>query len=98
MEGTPRILLILKPSPAREALAKSLTESGWTVDATSSTFRGVSGLAREPRQAVVLGLDDVMDEELETLPTARPLASRTIAEAAQNKELTELPRQAVNSL
>lgn len=71
MKKGPRILLILKPSPAREALTHSLTEAGWIVDATPSTFRGVSGLAREPRRVVVIGLDDIIDEELEAIRVIR---------------------------
>ena len=65
------VLLILKPSPAREALSKALVEDGFDVDATDSSFRGVSGLARRPRDVIVLGLDDLMDEELEAIKVIR---------------------------
>ena len=71
MDKRPRVLLILKPSPARESLAEVLTQDGFEVEATGSTFRGVSGIARQPREIVVFGLDDVMDEELEAIKVIR---------------------------
>lgn len=65
------VLLILKSSPAREALSKALVEDGFDVDVTDSSFRGVSGLARRGRDVIVLGLDDLMDEELEAIKVIR---------------------------
>ncbi len=66
-----QVLLILKPSPARESLTQLLTQQGFEVEAQPSTFRAVSGLARHPRDIVIIGLDDLLDEELEVVKVIR---------------------------
>lgn len=71
MKELPRVLLILKPSPARESLSQVLEAEGFKVDSTESTFRGISGLARQRRDIIFFGLDDLMDEELEAIKVVR---------------------------
>jgi len=71
MNSPKRVLLLLKGSPARERLSELLEEQGFTVDAQPSTFRAVSGLARTPRDVVIVGLDDLLDEEVEVVRVIR---------------------------
>ena len=71
MTASKRVLLLLKPSPARERLSALLTEQGFEVTAQPSTFRAVSSLAKAPCDVVVIGLDDLLDEELEVVRVIR---------------------------
>lgn len=66
-----RVLLLLRPSPARESLRKVLEEQGFQTDAQASTFRAVSSLARQPRDVIIVGLDDLLDEEVEVVRVIR---------------------------
>jgi len=71
MNSARRVLLLLKPSPARESLSRLLEEQGHEVTAQASTFRAVSGLAKRPCDVVIVGLDDLLDEELEVVRVIR---------------------------
>jgi DNA-binding NarL/FixJ family response regulator len=66
-----QVLLILKPSPARESLTQLLTEQGFEIQSQPSTFRAVSSLAKRPCEAVILGLDDLLEEEIEVVRVIR---------------------------
>lgn len=71
MNGPKRVLLLLRPSAARESLSELLEAQGFEVDAQPSTFRAVSSLARKSRDVVIVGLDDLLDEELEVVRVIR---------------------------
>jgi DNA-binding NarL/FixJ family response regulator len=71
MNSARRVLLLLKPSPARESLSRLLEEQGLEVTAQASTFRAVSGLAKCPSDVVIVGLDDLLDEEFEVVRIIR---------------------------
>ena len=71
MKSPEHVLLLLKSSPARERLSELLETQGFEVDAQPSTFRAVSSLARTPRDVVIVGLDDLLDEELEVVRVIR---------------------------
>ena len=71
MDKVKRVLLLLRPSPGREALVNLLAGQGYNVDAQPSTFRAVSSLARTPRDVVLVGLDDLLDEEIEVVRVIR---------------------------
>ena len=77
MTDSKRVLLLLRPSPARERLSEVLVAQGFTVTAQSSTFRAVSSLARTPCDVVVIGLDDLLEEELEVVRVVREEAPGT---------------------
>lgn len=64
-------ILILKPSPARESLTQLLVEQGFVVESQPSTFRAVSDIAKRPRDVVIIGLDDLLEEELEVVRVVR---------------------------
>jgi len=71
MHSPKRVLLLLKSSPARESLSRLLEKQGLEVTVQASTFRAVSGLARHPCDVVIVGLDDLLDEELEVVRVIR---------------------------
>ncbi len=71
MNGPKRVVLLLRPSPARESLSQMLEAQGFEVDAQPSTFRAVSSLARKAPDVVIVGLDDLLDEELEVVRVIR---------------------------
>ena len=66
-----RVLMLLQPSPARERLSVVLAERGFEVTVQPSTFRAVSSLAKQPRDVVLVGLDDLLDEEIEVVRVIR---------------------------
>ena len=71
MDPGKRVLLLLKPSPARESLSHVLSEQGFEVVSCESTFRAVSLIAKESCRVVVVGLDDLLEEELEAIRIVR---------------------------
>ena len=71
MSGAKRVLLLLKASPARESLSRLLEGQGFEVIVQASTFRAVSGLSKRPCDVVIVGLDDLLDEELEVVRVIR---------------------------
>ena len=71
MDHHTRVMLLLKPSPARENLSELLAEKGFAVDAEPSPFRAVSILAKGRRDVIVVGLDDLPDEQIEVIEVLR---------------------------
>src|SRR4030042_1626466 len=89
MEKALRILLILKPSPAREALAKSLSDAGCSVDIPTPC---APVNRRKAQRAMELGPDAYVLEPLsvhEVLTTLRALTTMALRPAPDQAPLAE---------